>query len=178
MKERSESNTANQGSVLSVRGSVIDAYFPKRLPSLNNVLRGGKDKSIVIEILTHLDSKTVRGIALTSTQGLAQGASVLDVGHPLKVPVGKRLLGRMFNVFGETIDEKEAIKGGEWRVIHQDPIPLDRQSTTSEIFTSGIKAIDVLAPLERGGKAGLFGGCRCRENGSHYGIDPECRGSA
>ena len=158
LKTQSESNTSNQGAVLSVRGSVIDAYFPKHLPSLNNVLRGGKDKSIVIEVLTHLDSKTVRGIALTSTLGLAQGAPVLDVGHPLKVPVGKRLLGRMFNVFGETIDEKGAIKGGEWRVIHQVPIPLDRQSTTSEVFTTGIKAIDVLAPLERGGKGGLFGG--------------------
>jgi F-type H+-transporting ATPase subunit beta len=158
MNKRSEVNTSNQGTVLSVRGSVIDASFPNHLPSLNNILRGGKDKSIVIEVLTHLDSKTARGIALTSTQGLAQGASVLDVGHPLKVPVGKRLLGRMFNVFGETIDEKRAIKGGEWRTIHQDPIPLDRQSTTSEIFTTGIKAIDVLAPLERGGKAGLFGG--------------------
>jgi F-type H+-transporting ATPase subunit beta len=158
MNKRSEVNTSNQGTVLSVRGSVIDASFPNHLPSLNNILRGGKDKDIVIEVLTHLDSKTVRGIALTSTQGLAQGASVLDVGHPLEVPVGKRLLGRMFNVFGETIDEKRAIRGGEWRTIHQDPIPLDRQSTTSEIFTTGIKAIDVLAPLERGGKAGLFGG--------------------
>jgi len=127
MKTQSESNTSNQGSVLSVRGSVIDAYFPKRLPSLNNVLRGGEDKSIIIEVLTHLDSKTVRGIALTSTQGLA-------------------------------IDKKEAVKGGEWRSIHQEPISLDRQVTKSEIFTSGVKAIDVLSPLERGGKTGLFGG--------------------
>jgi F-type H+-transporting ATPase subunit beta len=158
MNKQSEANASNQGTVVSVRGSVIDAYFPKRIPSLNNILRGGKDKSIVIEVLSHLDSRTVRGIALTSTQGLAQGATLLDAGHPLKVPVGKRLLGRMFNVFGETIDEKRAIKGGEWRVINQDPIPLDRQSTTSEIFTTGIKAIDVLAPVERGGKAGLFGG--------------------
>ena len=77
MKTQSESDTSNQGAVLSVRGSVIDAYFPERLPSLYNVLRGGEDKSIVIEVLTHLDSKTVRGIALTSTLGLAQGAPVL-----------------------------------------------------------------------------------------------------
>jgi F-type H+-transporting ATPase subunit beta len=158
MKKRSESNASNQGLVISVRGSVIDARFPEHLPSLYNVLRGGENGDIIIEVTTHLDSRTVRGIALTSTQGLAQGASVLDVGHPLKVPVGKRLLGRMFNVFGDTIDEKKPIEGGEWRVIHQEPIPLDRQSTTSEIFTTGIKAIDVLAPLERGGKAGLFGG--------------------
>jgi F-type H+-transporting ATPase subunit beta len=112
----------------------------------------------VIEVLTHLDSKTVRGIALTTTQGLAHGAVVIDTRLPPKVPVGKRLLGRMFNVFGEAIDKKEPLTGGEWRSIHQEPVPLDRQSTTSEIFTTGIKAIDVLSPLERGGKAGLFGG--------------------
>jgi F-type H+-transporting ATPase subunit beta len=72
MNKRSEVGTSNEGTVLSVRGSVIDAYFPNRIPSLNNILRGGKDKDIVIEVLTHLDSKTVRGIALTSTQGLVQ----------------------------------------------------------------------------------------------------------
>jgi F-type H+-transporting ATPase subunit beta len=158
MKKRDESNTSNQGTLISIRGSVVDAQFPGHLPSIYNVLRAGEDRGIVIEVITHLDSKTVRGIALTSTQGLAHGSTIIDTGHPLRVPVGKRLLGRMFNVFGETIDKKEAIKGREWRVIHQEPTPLDRQSTTSEIFTTGIKAIDVLSPLERGGKAGLFGG--------------------
>ena len=158
MNKRDESHGRNRGTLISIRGSVVDAQFPGRLPSIYHVLSAGEDGGIVIEVLTHLDSKTIRGIALTSTQGLAHGSTVIDTGHPLKVPVGKRLLGRMFNVFGETIDKKEAIKGGEWRVIHQEPIPLDRQSTTSEIFITGIKAIDVLSPLERGGKAGLFGG--------------------
>lgn len=158
MNKRDESHRQNLGTLISIRGSVVDAQFPGHLPSIYHVLRAGDDGGIVIEVLTHLDSKTIRGIALTSTQGLAHGSTVIDTGHPLRVPVGKRLLGRMFNVFGETIDKKEAIKGGEWRVIHQEPIPLDRQSTTSEIFTTGIKAIDVLSPLERGGKAGLFGG--------------------
>ena len=78
--------------------------------------------------------------------------------RPFKVPVGKDLLGRMFNVFGNTIDEEEAVTGGEWRSIHADPVPLTQQSTVSEIFETGIKAVDILAPLERGGKAGLFGG--------------------
>jgi F-type H+-transporting ATPase subunit beta len=122
------------------------------------VLRTGENDGVVIEVLTHLNSKTVRGIALTTTKGLAHGATVIDTRLPPKVPVGKRLLGRMFNVFGETIDKKEPLTGGEWRSIHQEPVPLNRQSTTSEIFTTGIKAIDVLSPLERGGKAGLFGG--------------------
>lgn len=158
MKRRDESNTSNRGTLISIRGSVVDAQFPGRLPSIYNVLTAGDDRGIVIEVITHLESKTIRGIALTSTQGLAHGSTIIDTGHPLRVPVGKRLLGRMFNVFGETIDKMEAIRGGEWRVIHQEPTPLDRQSTTSEIFTTGIKAIDVLSPLEQGGKAGLFGG--------------------
>jgi F-type H+-transporting ATPase subunit beta len=158
MNEAEKSRSSTQGTLISIRGSVVDAQFPGRLPSIYNVLMAGDDGEIVIEVITHLDSKTIRGIALTSTQGLAHGSTIIDTGHYLKVPVGKRLLGRMFNVFGETIDKKEAIKGGEWRVIHQEPTPLDQQSTTSEIFTTGIKAIDVLSPIERGGKAGLFGG--------------------
>jgi F-type H+-transporting ATPase subunit beta len=158
MNKRNESPGQNQGTLISIRGSVVDAQFPRGLPPIYHILRAGDDGGIIIEVITHLDSKTIRGIALTSTQGLAHGSTVIETGHLLKVPVGKRLLGRMFNVFGETIDRKETIKGGKWRAIHQEPIPLDQQSTTSEIFTTGIKAIDVLSPLERGGKAGLFGG--------------------
>jgi F-type H+-transporting ATPase subunit beta len=148
----------NWGTVISVRGSVVDARYTERLPPINNLLKVGARDEIVIEVLTHLNSHTVRGIALTPTRGLTLGAAILDVGHPLRVPVGKRLLGRAFNVFGETIDKKEAITGGEWRSIHQRPVPLMQQATVSEVFATGIKAIDVLAPLERGGKAGLFGG--------------------
>jgi len=149
---------ANLGQVVSVRGSVVDALFPERLPPINNLLRTGKDGNIVIEVINHQNSQLVRGIALTPTRGLALGSQITDTGHPIKVPVGERLLGRVFNVFGEAIDGKEEVSGGDWRSIHQRPVPLIRQSTISEIFTTGIKAIDVLAPLERGGKAGLFGG--------------------
>jgi F-type H+-transporting ATPase subunit beta len=158
MQRRGQESKPNYGTVISVRSSVVDVYFPKRLPGLYDVLRGGEEEDIVIEVLSHLDSKTVRGIALTSTQGLAEGSSVLDTGDPLKVPVGERLLSRVFNVFGETIDNKDPITGGEWQSIHQEPVPLEQQSTKSEIFVTGIKAIDVLSPLELGGKAGLFGG--------------------
>ena len=154
----SDSPVANQGLVVSIRGSVVDALFPERLPPLNNLLRAGEAGHIVIEVINHQNSQVVRGIALTPTRGLALGSQITDTGHPVKVPVGERLLGRVFNVFGETIDGKEAISGGDWRSIHQKPVPLTQQSTISEIFTTGIKAIDVLAPLERGGKAGLFGG--------------------
>jgi len=148
----------NSGTVMSVRGSVVDAHFPKRLPPLLNVLKAGDAGNINIEVISHLDAKRIRGIALNSAQGLAQGSAVIDTGSPLKVPVGKRLMGRVFNVFGETIDRGEPLSGGQWRSIHQEPVPLDRQSTASEIFITGIKAIDVLSPLELGGKAGLFGG--------------------
>jgi F-type H+/Na+-transporting ATPase subunit beta len=154
----SDPPVANQGVVVSIRGSVVDALFPEHLPPLNNLLRAGEAGHIVIEVINHQNSQVVRGIALTPTRGLALGSQITDTGHPVKVPVGERLLGRVFNVFGETIDGKEAISGGDWRSIHQKPVPLTQQSTISEIFTTGIKAIDVLAPLERGGKAGLFGG--------------------
>lgn len=119
-----------------------------------------KDSSgkVVVEVVAHLSPDTVRGIALTSTQGLARGDPVVDLGRSLSVPVGVRVLGRVFNVFGETIDRKESVNGGDWRSVHAPAVPLQRRSTTSEIFATGIKAIDVLSPLERGGKGGLFGG--------------------
>jgi F-type H+-transporting ATPase subunit beta len=158
MNGRESINQSEQGTVVSVRGSVVDAHFPRRLPLLNNLLRTGDGGKIVIEVINHMNSSMVRGIALTSTQGLGLGSSITDTGNPLTVPVGKRLLGRVFNVFGETIDKKEQITGGEWRSIHREPVPLMQQSTISEVFETGMKTIDVLAPLERGGKAGLFGG--------------------
>jgi F-type H+-transporting ATPase subunit beta len=148
----------NEGRVLSVRGSVVDARFPAQLPGLRHGLLAGDGRRVVVEVAAHLSADVARGIALTPTQGLARGSRVLDTGAPLKVPVGKRLKGRMLNVFGEAIDDREPIEGGEWRSIHQLPVALARQSTRSEIFETGIKAIDVLAPLERGGRAGLFGG--------------------
>ncbi|MFZ6030151.1 MAG: F0F1 ATP synthase subunit beta [Chloroflexota bacterium] len=148
----------NQGSVVSVRGSVVTVDFLQRLPPLHTELRTGPDEETVIEVITHLGPQRVQGIALTRTQGLARGAGVRDTGHPLRVPVGRRVLGRVFNVLGETIDRKQPVGGGDWRAIRQPLVPLTQQATRSEIFESGIKAIDVLAPLERGGKAGLFGG--------------------
>ncbi len=148
---------ANTGTVVSIRGSVVDAHFSSRLPAIYHVLLAGDGKDIVIEVNTHLSENLVRGIALTPTQGLARGSEVTDTGNPLQVPVGKNLLGRVINVFGAPIDIKGEIQG-ELRSIHQGTVPLTEQSTVSEIFETGIKAIDVLAPLERGGKAGLFGG--------------------
>ena len=154
----SASSARNTGRVLSVRGSVVDARFPERLPEVHHLLRTGEDGAMHIEVLHQLDEQTVRGLALTRTQGLRRGASIVDTGHPIRVPLGDRVLGRVFNVMGEPIDHGGPLEGGTWRAIHQRPVPLGRQSTTTEVFETGIKAIDLLSPLERGGKAGLFGG--------------------
>lgn len=146
------------GKVISVRGSIVDVRFEHRLPPIYTLLKTGKDEKILIEILTQLDANSVRGIALTPTQGLARGMPVKNTEGPLKVPVGKEIISRMFDVFGNTIDGQEALRDLPWRSIHQDPPPLGKRSVKSEIFETGIKLIDVLVPLERGGKAGLFGG--------------------
>ncbi len=147
-----------RGTVLSIRGSVVDARFPGGLPEFYSELRAGDDGRIVIEVVSHLDPETIRGVALTPTSGLARGALIVDTGHGLRVPVGERLLGRVLNVFGDAIDGRDALSGEEWRALHGPPVSLAEQGTTTEVFVTGIKAIDLLAPLERGGKAGLFGG--------------------
>jgi F-type H+-transporting ATPase subunit beta len=149
---------SNYGVVTSVRGSVVDVRFEAGLPPIYSLLRAGKETRIAIEVLMQLDVHHVRGIALTPTQGLARGMIVEDTGGTLKVPVGKGILSRMFDVFGNAIDNQPAPSDVEWRTIHRDPPPLSSRSTKSEIFETGIKVIDVLVPLERGGKAGLFGG--------------------
>ncbi len=148
----------NQGTVVSVHGSVVEVKFGHQLPAIYSVLRTGENKKIIVEVLSHLDGNLVRGIALTPTQGLARGMPVEDTGGPLKVPVGKEIISRMFDVFGKVIDQGDEVKNVEWRSLHGSPPPLSARSTKFEIFETGIKVIDVLAPLELGGKAGLFGG--------------------
>src|SRR5450432_3042183 len=155
---RDKASTKNLGQVVSVRGSVVDVRFDGHLPPIYSVLRTGADKEIVIEVLAQRDARHVRGIALTPTHGLTRGMAVDDTGGPLKAPVGKSILSRMFDVFGNTIDREPPLAGVEWRSVHRAPPPLVRRSTTSEVFETGIKVIDVLMPLERGGKGGLFGG--------------------
>ncbi len=149
---------ANVGTVVSVRGSVVDVRFERQLPPINSLLRAGEDGRVQIEVLAQVDQRRVRGIGLTPTQGLARGMSVVDSGVALRAPVGKTILGRMFDVFGNAIDGDPPPAAVELRTVHRDPPPLARRLTKSEIFETGIKVIDVLAPLERGGKTGLFGG--------------------
>lgn len=153
-----ERDILNRGKVVSVRGSMVDARFEELMPGINNLLRAGDDGRIIIEVLSHLNYNTVRGISLTQTQGLSRGSMVIDTGAPLKVPVGEGLLGRAVNVYGEPIDGQGEIGAREFRSAYQSPPPISQRSTSYEIFETGIKAIDILSPLERGGKAGLFGG--------------------
>ncbi len=149
-----ESNE-NKGRISAIQGSVVDITFPEKLPEIYNELHAG---DLRLEVQTHLDGKNIRALAMGPTRGLARGEEVVDTGHMLTVPVGEKILGRMFNVFGDAIDGGEQITDAERRPIHSDSLPLAARGTDSKVFVSGIKSIDLLAPMERGGKAGLFGG--------------------
>jgi F-type H+-transporting ATPase subunit beta len=153
-----ETPSLNRGSVTAVRGSVVDVRFEHRLPDIYSILRAGADAHIIIEVMTQLDVHHIRGIALTPTQGLSRGMPVDDSRLPLQAPVGKNIISRMFDVFGNVIDGEPDLRDVKWRNTYRSPPPLSDRITQSEIFETGIKAIDVLLPLERGGKAGLFGG--------------------
>jgi F-type H+-transporting ATPase subunit beta len=174
-----------EGKVVSVRGSVVDGRFEDELPPIHTILRARHNGGIAIEVLTQLDKHHVRGVALNPTEGLAKGDVLVNSGQPLMVPVGKSLRSRMFNVFGDPIDRGPKPEAVEWRSVHSPPPPLWRRSTHSEIFETGIKVIDLLSPLERGGKTGLFGGAGVGKTvlltemihnvaGAHHGVSIFC----
>ena len=146
------------GTITAVRGNVVDVCFASSLPPRNSELRTGKDWRVVLEVQSHLDTTTTRCIALTTTRRLARGMPAKYTGAGLQVPVGTALLGRMLNVFGQPIDGLSALDLPEHWPIHRPILPLSERTTSTEIFETGIKAIDLLAPLERGGKSGMFGG--------------------
>jgi F-type H+/Na+-transporting ATPase subunit beta len=148
----------HQGKVIAVRGNIVDVHFSPPLPGRNHQLRTGTNKNIILEVQTFIDAHTVRCIALNATRRLGRGMVAEDTGNMLKMPVGEHLLGRMLNVFGDAIDGKNAIDAREYWPIHRPPLPLADRVTSTEIFETGIKAIDLLAPMEKGGKAGMFGG--------------------
>jgi F-type H+-transporting ATPase subunit beta len=150
------------GRVAAVRGGVVDVRFDGDPPPLGTLLSVDEDAGVQVEVrlevLEHLGEGVVRCLASTSTSGLARGTAVRDHGAPLQVPVGDALLGRVVNLFGEPIDGRGTIAADASRSWNRPPLPLTRRSTATETLPTGIKAIDLLAPLERGGKAGLFGG--------------------
>jgi F-type H+-transporting ATPase subunit beta len=148
-----------EGVITTVTGSVVDACFTAGLPGVRSRLTAGPEQAVVMEVAAHISETEVRAIALTPTSGLARGDLVLSDGRPLMMPVGDNLLGRMLNVFGQPIDLGPPLPADmEKRPIHAAAVPLSRRTVRPEIFETGIKIIDLLSPLEKGGKAGLFGG--------------------
>ncbi len=161
----SEKVEANRlGRITQVIGSTFDAEFPENhLPAIYNAVRVvGKHKGVVVsvtgEVQQHLGGGRVRCVALGSTDGMIRGMPCIDTGGPVKVPVGKATLGRVFNLLGEPIDMRGPVHAEEYWPIHREAPPVTELSTRTEIFETGIKVIDLLTPFVRGGKAGLFGG--------------------
>src|SRR5437588_7044602 len=152
------------GKIVQVIGSTFDAEFEEgHLPEIYNACRidtenKGIKLRLVGEVQQHLGGNRVRCVALGSTDGLSRGMSVADTGGPVQVPVGDAVLGRVFNLLGEPIDGRGPVHATEFRPIHQDPPKFSELTPKTELFETGIKVMDLLTPLVRGGKAGLFGG--------------------
>ena len=152
----------NQGKVLQVIGPVVDVTFPEgKLPSIYNALKLTSETpplNLVLEVAQHLGNNTVRTIALASTDGVIRGMPVADTGAVITVPVGRPTLGRLLNLLGEPIDTIGKIDTKDYYPIHRHSPALSEQATTTQIFETGLKVIDLLAPYSKGGKVGLFGG--------------------
>ena len=149
-----------KGKVVQVIGTVIDMEFPPgELPAINNGIVISQDGTeIIVEAQQHIGNNWVRGIALAATEGLQRGAEAVDMGTPITVPVGKETLGRLFNVFGEPLDNIGEVKTDLHYPIHRTPPPLDEQETTPQILETGLKIMDLVTPFTRGGKIGAYGG--------------------
>jgi len=152
------------GKIVQVLGPVVDVDFTDYLPAINEALEttiklaDGTEQRLVLEVAAQLGDRRVRTIAMDMSEGLVRGQEVKATGDAIKVPVGEEVLGRIFNVIGETIDDGEPLKAKTYWSIHRDPPPFEEQSTKTEIFETGIKVVDLLAPYAKGGKVGLFGG--------------------
>ncbi len=143
------------GRVIAIRGGVVDVRFDGEMPRINDLLQAS---DLALEVASLESADTARCLALSPTRGLALGASVTATGGPIRVPVGDAVLGRMLDVFGDPLDGLPAIETAERHSIHAAPTPLADRKSVPEVLETGIKAIDLLAPIERGGKTGLFGG--------------------
>jgi F-type H+/Na+-transporting ATPase subunit beta len=150
----------NTGSIAQVIGPVVDVKFTEQVPAIYNALEveRGDGSRLVLEAQQQLSGNIIRTIAMSSTDGLKRGTPVRDTGAPISVPVGNETLGRMFDVLGEPIDGEAQVKTGEKYPIHRQAPPLTAQSTKNEILETGIKVIDLICPILKGGKVGLFGG--------------------
>jgi F-type H+-transporting ATPase subunit beta len=150
----------NVGKLIEIKGVVVDAVFPDRLPEVYSALRIARPEGgdLIAEVQQHLGDDRIRAVAMDSTDGLARGTAIVDTGGPITVPVGEGTLGRLWNVIGEPIDEKGDPGIKERWPIHRDPPDFQDLSPKLEIFETGIKVVDLIAPYVRGGKIGLFGG--------------------
>ena len=150
----------NKGLIHQIIGPIVDVKFdPGELPKLNNAIEiDANGRRVVAEVAQHMGDDVVRCVALSSTDGLSRGMIGVDTGGPIKVPVGREVLGRLFNVVGDTIDEKGPINTELKSSIHRDAPSFEDQDTSTEVFETGIKVIDLVAPYTKGGKVGLFGG--------------------
>jgi F-type H+-transporting ATPase subunit beta len=150
----------NIGKVVQIIGPVLDIKFDsEHLPELLNAIEVKiEDRKIVAEVAQHIGDDTVRCVAMSATDGLVRGTEAVDTGAPITIPVGKATLGRLFNVLGEPIDRKGAIQTKETLPIHRKPPAFEEQETSTQIFETGIKVVDLIAPYAKGGKVGLFGG--------------------
>ena len=150
----------NKGTLLQIIGPVIDARFEEKLPAIYNalIIKFEDGRQLVAEVQQHLGNNVVRAVAMDGTDGLKRGLEVIDTGNPIKVPVGRETLGRIFNVLGEVVDKGPAVKTEEYHSIHREAPSFEEQGTGTEILETGIKVVDLLAPYLKGGKIGLFGG--------------------
>jgi F-type H+-transporting ATPase subunit beta len=159
MSSTNTGTSNNTGRITQIMGPVIDVQFEGELPFILNALETKVgDRRLVLEVAQEIGERTVRCIAMDSTDGLARGAEVRDTGNPISVPVGPEVLGRILNVIGEPIDERGPVGAKSTMPIHRDAPSFEDQATSSEILVTGIKVIDLLAPYLKGGKIGLFGG--------------------
>ncbi|MCC7352656.1 MAG: F0F1 ATP synthase subunit beta, partial [Anaerolineae bacterium] len=150
-----------QGTVVQVQGAVVDVAFPPEgLPEIYYAVEVPKDGEgkVVLEVQQHLGNDRVRCVAMTSTDGLRRGMTAINTGAPIAVPVGPASLGRIFNVLGETIDQKGPAEAVTRYAIHRPSPPFEEQVTQVEVFETGLKVIDLIAPFTKGGKTGIFGG--------------------
>ncbi|MCK4525122.1 MAG: F0F1 ATP synthase subunit beta, partial [Candidatus Andersenbacteria bacterium] len=151
----------NTGKIVQVIGAVVDVEFQDQLPALYNAIKTktSDGKEVTMETVQHLGANRVRAVSMASTDGLQRDAEVEDSGSPISVPVGEEVLGRMYDVLGNPIDEVQDGKTPQKRLsIHRDAPEFTEQSTKTEVFETGIKVIDLIAPFVKGGKVGLFGG--------------------
>jgi F-type H+-transporting ATPase subunit beta len=149
----------NTGTITKIIGAVVDATFQTELPKINEALSLENDgKKLILEVSAHLNHHTIRAIAMGPTDGLTRGTEVTALGTPIQTPVGEAVLGRMLNVIGEPIDNAGEVKTDLYYPIHREAPTFAEQSTETEIFETGIKVIDLICPIPKGGKVGLFGG--------------------